>query len=251
MSGHSKWSKIKHQKETTDAAKGKIFTKCASAIIIAVKAGGGIADPEANFRLRLAIEEARRLNMPKENIERAIERAKGKGVGEELVEAIYEAFGPCGVGIIIEAATNNKQRTVAEIKNVLDRGGGRLATSGAVSHLFQYTGLISVLRGNKTFDEIMEIAVNSGATDIEDEDKTVDIYTNPADLHKVKEAVSLQNIAVLSFELIHKPVASVPVNDQNKAKEILRLLSALEEIEDVQKVFANFEIPDEYLRSIK
>lgn len=247
MSGHSKWSKVKHQKEATDAVKGKVFTKLATAIIIAVRDGGGGTDPEVNFKLRLAIEKARSFNVPKENIERAIVKGKGAASPEELVEAVYEAFGPGGVGIIIEAATDNKQRTVSELKNILERSGGVLGTTGSVSHFFKLVGLITILKGEKNYDEIMEGAIAAGASDLEEEEENVEIYTEPGNLHKVKEALIQANFPVSSFELVFRPITTIPITDPNVARHILKLLATLEEREDVQKVFANFDIPDEYL----
>jgi len=247
MSGHSKWSKVKHQKASSDAARGKIFTKLANAITIAVRENGGIADPDTNFKLRLVIEKAKNVNMPKENINRAIERAKGVGEGSSLEEAIYEAFGPGGVGIIIEAATNNKQRTVSELKNILERSGGVLAASRAVSHFFKLVGLINISRADKSFDTIMEAAINYGAIDIEDAGETIEVYTAPSDLHKIKEALSNAGFTVSSFELFYKPITTVPITDQKMSQQILKLLSDLEDREDVQKVFANFDIPDQFL----
>lgn len=247
MSGHSKWSKVKHQKEATDAVKGKVFTKLANAIIVAVRESSGVTDPEANFKLRLAIERARSFNMPKENIMRAVEKGKGIGGAGQLTQTVYEAFGPKGVGIIIEATTDNKLRTVAEIKNILERGGGVLATTGAVAHFFQLTGLIHITKENKTFDEIMEAAINSGAIDLEDTDETVEIYTNPADLHIIKEKLIKNGFCVSSFELFYRPKNTIPIDNREDSKKVLDLLAALEEIEDVQKVSSNFEIPDAFL----
>ena len=247
MSGHSKWSKVKHQKEATDAVKGKVFTKFATAIIIAVRGGGGSTDPEANFKLRLAIEKARSYNVPKENIERAIARGKGAASGEGLSEVVYEAFGPGGVGIIIEAATDNKQRTVSELKNILERSGGSLGTTGSVSHFFKLVGLITALKEKKSYDEIMEGALNAGASDLEEGEENVEIYTEPGNLHKVKEALLLAHFSVSSFELVFRPITTIPITDPNVARQVLKLLATLEEREDVQKVFANFDIPDEYL----
>lgn len=248
MSGHSKWSKIKHQKESTDAVKGRIFTKLANAIIIAVKQGGGIADPNDNIKLRFAVEKARHANMPKDKIDRAIERGSGKGIEDNLEEAVYEGFGPAGVGIIIETATNNKQRTVAELKNILERHTGRLATSGSVAHFFQNVGQLNVVKGTKTYDEIMEKAINAGAIDLEDEGDAVEIYTQHSDLHYVKEVLEKDGLVVSSFELIYKPTITVPISDKNIAVRILNLLKAIEDTEDVQKVYANFDIPDEFMQ---
>ena len=165
MSGHSKWSKVKHQKESSDAAKGKIFTKMASAIIIAVKEGGGI-DPSSNFRLRLAMEKAHAANMPKENIERAIEKGRGKSGEGTLEKVVYEAYGPGKSGLIIEAATDNHQRTTAEVKNVLDRGGGVLAAVGSVSYLFKYVGLVKIRKDNLNSLDAMNLAIEAGGVDI-------------------------------------------------------------------------------------
>ena len=247
MSGHSKWSKVKHQKEATDAVKGKIFTKLANAITLAVKQSGGNTDSGSNFKLRLVIEKARMYNMPKDKIERSLERGKGKTSDVQIEEGVYEAFGPGGVGILIEAATDNKQRTVSELKNVLERGGGVLATTGAVSHFFQYVGLIHVPKNGNSFEKIMEVAIASGAIDIEDDSETVEIYTSSADVHKIKEMVEAQGLPVSSFELYYKPITLIPVSNRNSAEKVLRLLSSLEEIDDVQKVFANFDIPDEFI----
>lgn len=247
MSGHSKWSKVKHQKESTDAARGKIFTKLANAIIIAVKQGGGIGDSGANIKLRLAIEKAKEANMPKEKIERAIERGKGSDVSDNLEETVYEGFGPGGVGIMILTASNNKQRTVAELKNILERSGGRLTTAGSVAHLFDFVGLITVSKEKKSFDEIMEAALAAGAIDLEDMGNTVDIYAKHDELHKVKEVLTSKGLSVTSADLFYRPNISMPISDRGTAAKILSLLNSLEDIEDVQKVFANFDIPDEFL----
>lgn len=247
MSGHSKWSKVKHQKEVTDAAKGKKYTKLTNAIAIAVRNGGGSTDPNSNIKLRLAIAKARDFNLPKKIIERTIERSKGIGQ-QELQSIVYEAFGPAGVGIIIETATNNKQRTVAEIKNILDRGGGVLAASGAVSHLFQYVGLLQIKKDNKSFDEVMEGALEAGALDLEETGSDVEIYTAPGDLHKVKDKLELAGFIISSSDLFYRPQTVIPINDSDIASQILKLLSSLEESDDVVAVYANFDIPDEYIK---
>lgn len=246
MSGHSKWSKVKHQKESTDAAKGKIFTKLTKAIITAVKEGGGVTDPNGNMKLRLAMEKARSANMPKENIERAIERGKGSGDADNLVQAVYEAFGPGGIGMIIEATTDNKQRTVAEVKNLLDRGGGVLAASGAVSYLFTYLGQIDISKGDKSFDQIMDLAIGAGAADIEDSDFEVFVYTKPNDLHKTKEILS-QSLLVKNAELTYKPTTRIMIKEAGTARQLMNLVSALEENEDIQKIHINADIPDEFV----
>jgi YebC/PmpR family DNA-binding regulatory protein len=243
MSGHSKWSKIKHQKEITDAVKGKIFTKIANVISISVREGGGV-DPVSNFKLRLAIEKARAVNMPKEKIERAIERGVGAGNGVQLVEVVYEAIGPEGVGIMIEATTDNKQRTVAMIKTLLDKNGGILAASGAVSHMFSYVGQISV---SGSVDTLMEAALSAGAIDIVESNDIVEIYTQPAELHTVKQSLTNAGIAVNDAELVYRPSMVITVSQRDHAETLLKLLNLLEEADDVQKVFANFDMPEEYL----
>lgn len=241
MSGHSKWSKVKHQKESTDATKGKIFTKIANAITIAVRQGGGITDPSSNFRLRLAIDKAKSYNIPKENINRSIEKATKGGDGEELSEVIYEAFTPQGVGLMIQAATDNKKRTVAEIKNLLERSGGVLATSGAVSHLFELVGQI-VIKSQKTYDEIFELILESNALDLSREDDIFAITTFPNDLHKVKEILEKKSIEIISADLNYRAKTTVELADQNTLEKTLQLINSLEERDDVQKVFANLEV---------
>jgi YebC/PmpR family DNA-binding regulatory protein len=247
MSGHSKWSKIKHQKGTTDAIKGKVFTKMSKAILIAVKEGGGNTDPNFNFKLRLAIDKARHVNMPKENIERAIEKAKGSGSGVVFQEALYEGFGPMGVGLLIKTATDNKQRTVAEIKNVLERNGGSLATSGAVSHFFTFVGLIQVEKRDMTFDHIFEIALTVGAQDLEDEGDQVAIYTDHTDVHTIKEKLTEKGLAVLNAELYYRPSIQIDVNEKTVANRLIHLLDVIEELDDVQKVYSNANVSDEAL----
>lgn len=243
MSGHSKWSKVKHQKAVTDAVKGKIFTKLSNAIINAVISSGRNPDPDTNFKLRLIVERSRHMNMPKDKIEHAIARAVGDEEAVVLQEAIYEGFGPSGVGILIEVLTDNKQRTVVEIKNVLERGGGNLATAGAVSHLFQHVGLITVDKKGKLYDMVMEDAIQTGAIDIKDESDGYEIFTLPTDLHKIKIAMEDKEYTIVSSELIFRPTITIPFNDHSTASQILKLIESLEEMDDVQKVFCNFDIP--------
>lgn len=240
MSGHSKWSKVKHQKSVTDAAKGKIFTKMAKAIHIAIREGGGVTDPMQNFRLRLAIEKARRANMPKENIERAIAKTVGSTQGVHIEEVVYEGFASGGVGIIIIAATDNRQRTISEIKNIFERNGGNLAHTGAVSHFFQNNGFLQVSKQNKTFDEIFEYSIDAGAIDVEDSgEEGIAIYTNPADLHKVKEELIQKQCKITDAELIYRPVTYIPLINNQSVEQLTRFVDILEDHEDVQKVFTN------------
>lgn len=245
MSGHSKWSQIKRQKGVADTKRGQTFTKLSNAITITVREGGGIGDPNSNFKLRLAIEKARGANMPKENIQRAIEKGQGKGGGVALEEGVYEGFGPFGTAIIVEVVTDNKQRSATEIKNVFDRSGGTLASPGAVSYLFEQKGLITVKKNGKTVDDIFMLAADMGADDVEEAGDVVLIYTKPTDLAKVRDALSKQDLTIVEAELIRKPTNSVLIEDKESAQKVLSFVEKLEDLDDVQKVYANFDIPNE------
>lgn len=250
MSGHSKWATIHRQKEASDQKRGQIFTKIANAIIIAVREGGGIADPQGNFKLRLVLEKARAANMPKENIQRAIDRALGKGGGEAVSEATYEGYGPGGVGIIVEAVTDNKQRTVQEVKNIFDRSGGGIASPGAVSFNFRKTGYITATAAGDSDEAILKL-IDLGAEDVElAEDGVLEVYVPLERLETLKEGISLAGMEVKSAEIIMKPVNLVTVTDPKVASQILGLMEKLESLDDVQKVYANFDIPEEVLKQV-
>lgn len=240
MSGHSKWSKVKHQKESVDANRGKIFTKLSNAIFIAVKEDGGIADPETNFKLRIAVDRAKSLNMPKDNIERAIERATSVKSGISIESRVYEAFAPGGVGLIIEAVTDNKQRTVSDIKNILERAGGRLASSGAVIHLFKWVGKIEIPKGSYSFDKVLEIAINSGSTDIGEKGEYYEVYTVASDLHKVKKNLLSLGVPISFTELIYQPKVKIDTLDPKTIEKIENIKNKLDDNEDVQKVYSNY-----------
>src|SRR5581483_4972547 len=202
MSGHSKWAQIKRQKGVADAKRGQAFTKLANAITITVRDGGGVSDPAQNFKLRLAIDKARVANMPKANIERAIERGIGKGTGgASFEEAIYEGFAPGQVAVIVECATDNKNRTNGEVAMIFNKNGGNLANPGAVSYLFEKKGLIVVDRGDKTIDDVFLIAADSGAEDVEEMGDEVYIYTRPEQLAKVRDFLIPSGLVIKSFEL--------------------------------------------------
>lgn len=239
MSGHSKWATIKRAKGAADAKRGLAFTKLSNAITIAVKQGGGIADTAQNFKLRLAVEAARVSNMPKENIERAIGRAAAKGEGI-LEEVTYEGFAPQGVAIIVEAATDNVQRTSAEIKNIFNKSNASFGQPGSVSYLFKQVGKITVPLDGKTFDDIFALAAESGAEDIEEgvEDRCI-IYTDPTSLSKVKDTLIARGLKVEDIELVRKPINALPVSDPAKKQQILDFIHKLEEMDDVQKVYSN------------
>lgn len=241
MSGHSKWATIKRQKGVNDAKRGQAFTKLANAITIAVKKGGGNADPEFNPALRLAIDRAKSANMPKDNIERAISKGVGAGGGDELEEVLYEGFGFGGVGFLIEAVTDKKQRTVAEVKSLLDKNGGTMAGQGAVSYLFQKAGEILVSKNGKSSDEILEVAISNNVADYEDDSDGMVLYSEAQDLQRVRSGLESAGIKVDDANLVYKPNAMMSVSREDEEKN-LRLIEKLEELDDVQKVYTNLEL---------
>ncbi|MCX6791934.1 MAG: YebC/PmpR family DNA-binding transcriptional regulator [Candidatus Gottesmanbacteria bacterium] len=237
MSGHSKWSKVKHQKATTDVVKSFAFTKASRAIAVAVKEGGGITDPESNFHLRLAIEKAHDVNMPKENIERAIEKAGGSGA-LAIEQMMYEGYGPGGVAILIEAATDNRKRSVSQIKNVLERSGGTLASPGAVRFQFNRRGLLTVPKQGIAFDALLTAACDAGAEDVVETTDLFEVYTNDADLSHVKQALAAARIPIEKTVRIMHAISQMEAGDALRAKTD-DLVAALEELDDVQTVFTN------------
>jgi YebC/PmpR family DNA-binding regulatory protein len=238
MSGHSKWATIKRQKGLNDQKRGKTFTKLANAITISVKQGGGIGDPDSNFRLRLAIDAARSANMPKENIERAIKRAT-EGKTGTFEEVIYEGFAPGGVSVIIEAATDNSMRTTSEVKSIFNKAGASFGQPGSVSYQFKHIGRIIVKKGTKTFDEIFSLAADDGADDVEEVLDEVFIYTQMHDLAKVKDALSSAGLEIVEADLIRAPIVKIEVNEEEKLNKLEHFINSLEEMDDVQKVYTN------------
>lgn len=238
MSGHSKWSTIKRQKGAADAKRGATFTKLSNAITIAVKQGGGIGDPDQNFRLRLAVDAARASNMPKENIERAIKRALGKDASS-FEEVIYEGFAPGGVSVIIEAATDNTARTTAEVKSIFNKSGASFGQPGSVSYQFKQVGRIVVLKKDKTLDDIFAVALEAQAEDIEDAGNKVYIFTNVANLTKVKDFLSSSGLEITEAEVIRKSVITNNTTDVKQISRIENFISSLEQLDDVQKVYTN------------
>lgn len=241
MSGHSKWSSIKRQKGINDQKRGKTFTKLSNAITVAVKQGGGITDPDSNFRLRLSIDAARAANMPKDNIERALRRAQGKGAGE-LEEVIYEGFAPGGVSVMVEAFTDNPMRTTSEIKSIFHKAGASFGQPGSVSYQFKHVGEIIVKKGDKSYDDIFAIAVESGAEDLEDAGDEIFIYTDLPDLSKVKDALITKGLEVVEASLVRQPVVMMEITDKEKFAKIAAFLNTLEELDDVQKVYSNIDV---------
>jgi YebC/PmpR family DNA-binding regulatory protein len=249
MSGHSKWSTIKRQKGANDAKRGALFTKVAREISVAARQGGG--DPDANYRLRLAVEKARSVNMPAENIKRTIEKATGGGEGEQFEEITYEGYGPGGVAVLVEAATDNRNRTAAEVRSIFTKTGGQLAGSGAVAWQFEPRGLITIPRsGSVDADEVALTAIDAGAEDVDtDVDDAIEIYTDPGALESVRKALEGAGVAVESAEsaMIAKQTIEL---DSAKARQALRLVELLEELEDVQRVTANFDIPEDVFAEV-
>lgn len=243
MSGHSKWATIKRQKGANDAKRGQAFTKLSKAITIAVRQGGGSPDITMNFKLRLAVEAARNANMPKDNIERAIERASGKQAAE-LEEAVYEGFGPGGFSVVVEALTDNKVRTVSEVKNIFNKNGGNMGAQGSVMYQFEKKGVITVAKAGQTLDDIFLIGADNGADDIEDADSEVLLYTQPDEVTKVQEALQAQGLQVNSAEITLRPIVMSPIATKEEAEKALGFVEKLEDNDDVQKVYANFDIPD-------
>lgn len=239
MSGHSKWSKVKHQKATTDAVKSTAFTKASRAITVAVHEGGGIADPEKNFRLRLAIEKAREVNMPRDTIERAIAKAVSSGTNA-MEQVMYEGYGPGGVAMLVEAATDNRQRTSANIKHQFDRAGGSLASPGAVSYLFVRSGVLVIEKNGKTLDAMLDAALRAGADDVIERTDMFEIYTKAGDVVHVRDQVAQAGWIVDNWEIIMKPVQAF-VPDEATRQKNTELIETLESDDDVQKVFSNLE----------
>ncbi|HQE84179.1 MAG TPA: YebC/PmpR family DNA-binding transcriptional regulator [Candidatus Hydrogenedentes bacterium] len=243
MSGHSKWSTIKRKKGALDAKRGKIFSRLAKEISVAAKTGGG--DPDTNPRLRTVLLAARAENMPKDNIDRAIKKGTGELPGVVYEEARYEGYGPSGVALIIDVLTDNRNRTVSEVRHLLTRYGGSMAENGSVVWNFEQKGNISVARGKMTEEEIFEKAIDAGAEDVDtDSEDVFVITTNPHDLHAVSAALEAMGLPAKSAELTMHPKTTIRV-EGSAASSVLKLMEALEDQDDVQNVFANFDIPDE------
>jgi YebC/PmpR family DNA-binding regulatory protein len=244
MSGHSHFATIKRQKAANDAVKGNLFSKLARAIMVAAKGG---ADPDMNFKLRVEIDKARAASMPKENIDRAI--AKATTEAANLQEVVYEGFGPGGIGVIVEAATDNKNRTAQEIKNTFDRGGGNLAGPGAVAFNFEQKGFLLVKKNADSENQMLAL-IDLGAEDIGDTEDGFEVYVMPDKLSEIHKKLTAAGFEVTTAELQMKPVNYVEITNTSDAARAVKLLEALEEIEEVSKVFSNLDIPDEVMNNI-
>ena len=248
MSGHSKWSTIKRKKGAEDAKRGKLFTKLSRAIIIAAREGG--PDPESNAPLATAIAKARSYSMPKDNIERAIARATGGGEGSDAYEAVtYEGYGPDGVAIIVEALTDNRNRTAADVRSIFAKHNSSLGTPGSVAWQFERMGMIEIPAGGVDEDELMLAAADAGAEDVQTDGETMRVTTPAADLATVRDALEQSGYAIDSAELTMLPKNTVGM-DEDGARKLLRLIDALEDLDDVQDVYANFDIPDAVLEAV-
>lgn len=248
MSGHSKWSSIKHQKGVADAQRGKLFTKLTREIILAVRQGG--SNPETNYHLRLAIQKARDNNMPSDNIERAIKRGEGTLEGASLAELVLEGYGPGGAAILVEALTDNRNRTVQDIRSLFSRSGSSLGESGSVTWLFDTKGLIIVETSNMDADELALQAIDAGAEDVNTEKGYIEIYTKPEEMEAVREALEQNNIVICSAEVTKVPKTTVKL-DEPTALQVLKLLDKLEEIDETQNVSSNVDFSDDVLAKYK
>ncbi|MFO7310740.1 MAG: YebC/PmpR family DNA-binding transcriptional regulator [Bacillota bacterium] len=249
MAGHSKWANIKHKKEKEDARRGKLFTKLSRQITVAAREGG--PDPAANARLRLAIEKARAVNMPMENIERAIKRGTGELEGANYEELIYEGYGPGGVAIMLEIMTDNRNRTASEVRHLFSRYGGNLGETGCVAWMFERRGLITIDRRSvQDEDALLLAAAEAGADDVKSNDDQFEVYTDPDVLEQAKDYLAQAGYTIASAGLTMIPKTSVQVVGEDAAR-LMKLLDALEDHDDVQEVYANFDVPDEVLQALE
>ncbi len=249
MSGHSKWSSIKHKKGAADAKRGKLFSKLTRAIIVAAKDGG--PDPAANLALQNAIEKARSNSMPKDNIDRAI--AKGSGADSDSAAyetVVYEGYGPAGVAVIVEALTDNRNRTASEVRHIFAKNDGNLGTSGAVAWLFERRGVVLVPVDGSDEDELTLAAAEGGADDVSLDGSSFEVLAAAEELAAVRDAIAAAGFEIESAELTMLPKTTIAVEDENEAKKILRLIDQLEDDDDVQEVYANFDIPERVLEAV-
>jgi YebC/PmpR family DNA-binding regulatory protein len=240
MSGHSKWHSIKHQKGVADARRGQLFTKLTREIIVAAREGG---NPETNFRLRLAIQKARDRNMPMDNIDRAIKKGTGELEGGSLTEITLEGYGPNGAAILVNALSDNRNRTIQEVRSAFTRHGSSLGENGCVAWLFDPKGVITIKSENIDADELALAAIDAGAEDVKVENGYVEVYTIPEELEKIRETLENDEVAIESSELLMIPKTMVQL-EEKAAMQILKLMERLEDIDDVQNVFSNADIPD-------
>lgn len=247
MSGHSRWAQIKRKKGKTDVQRGKLFSKILREITVAARNGGG--DPKANMRLKSAMESAKEANMPQENIKRAIQKGTGELPGEAYEEISYEGYGPAGVAVMVRVLTDNRNRTAPEIRHVFEKHGGHLGSSGAVAWMFERKGLVQVDAEKIGEDDLLAAALDAGAIDMKRIEKVFEITTAPGEMDAVRAALERGHVPVLGAEVSYVPQSTVRVEGKD-APVVLRLIEALEELDDVQAVYANYDIPDEVIEAI-
>jgi YebC/PmpR family DNA-binding regulatory protein len=249
LSGHSKWSSIKHKKGAADAKRGKLFSKLSRAIIVAAKEGGG--DPGGNLALQNAIEKAKSYSMPKDNIDRAIQKGTGEGADAAAFETVvYEGYGPEGIAVIVEALTDNRNRTAADVRHAFSKHGGSLGTTGSVAYLFERQGVVVVPAEGVDEDELMLAAAEGGADDVSLDGDVFQVVAAPDALHAVREAVEAAGFAVDSADVAMLPKTTVQVEDEATARKVMKLIDVLEDNDDVQEVYANFDIPEQVLEAV-
>ncbi len=248
MAGHSKWANIRHKKAAQDARRGKIFTKLIREIMVAARMGGG--NPENNPRLRAAIAAAKAENMPKENIERAIKKGTGELEGVAYEEITCEGYAPGGVAVLVEAMTDNRNRTISEIRHIFTKNGGSLGEAGCVAWMFSKKGLIVFPKEKYSEDELMEVALEAGAEDVKDQGDQFEVITDPSDFLQVKQVFDEKSMQYELAEITMIPQSTVKVEDPKQAQQVVKLMELLEEHDDVQHAYANFDIPDELLKTI-
>jgi len=248
VSGHSKWSTIKRKKGAVDAKRGRAFTKLIKEITVAARMGGG--DPLGNPRLRSAVATAKTENMPKDNIERAIKKGTGEIAGAVYEEITYEGYGPGGVAVLVDCMTDNKNRTVADVRHYFSKSGGNLGESGCVSWMFEKKGNLLVDKTTITEEQLMDLALEAGAEDVREEENEFQVLTAPEDFETVREALQKQGVAFLEAGIAMIPKNTIEVGEEKTAKQLMKLLENLEDYDDVQNVYANFDIPDEIMEAV-
>lgn len=251
MSGHSKWAQIRRSKGVNDARRGQLFTRLGREIVVAVREGGG-GDPDANFRLRMAIQRARDANMPMDNIDRTIKRATGGAEDMNLVEITYEGYGPAGTAILVQTLTENRNRTVAEVRNAFNRNVGNMGENGCVDWLFEAKGILEVELNGHDPDELSLEALDMGADDVDPvgpDDETITIYTDPADLENIRQELETKKYKVVKSESTMVPKTRIEISEEKVAHQFMRLIEKLEDLDDVQNVYSNADFPEEFAAS--
>lgn len=253
MAGHSKWANIKHKKGKADALKGKVFTKLGRELIVAVKMGGG-PNPDANFRLKIAVQKAKAANMPNDNIQRAIQKAAGEQDANNYEELVYEGYGPGGVAIMISILTDNRNRTAGDIRHIFAKNGGNMGETGCVGWMFKQKGVLTIEKETLSLseDDLLLLALDKGAEDVKtDDEDVIEIFTDPADFQSAKEGLEEEGIEFSSAEVSMIPDTTVEVTDPEQARLLVRLMDYLDEHDDVQNTYTNFDIPEEILEQLE